>query len=85
MTKISALPPNYARRIIDRFGGPGSLARALGQPRTTVAVWHRTGSIPQKHWQAIIDIAAPLGVLVTPWCFIADLRPAHIEEFKNAA
>lgn len=84
--------PNCARRIIRRFENVGSLsddhnavrklAILLDLPRSTVSGWWIKGTIPQKYWQNIIDAGARVGVLVTPYCFVAHLVPRELE---NAA
>lgn len=68
-----------ARKIIDKFGGPATLARALGHSgRTTVASWASRGSIPAKQQQAVLDAARRLSVDLDPADFFdhADTVPA---------
>lgn len=90
MVKGREFEPNYAIRIIKRFahiegeredhGAMRKLAHLLDLPRTTVTNWWLNGTIPQKHWQNIIDAGARVGVLVTPYCFVADLVPRELDE-----
>ena len=49
---------SYAKDIIDDiFGGIRPAARALDKAASTIQGWYEAGTIPQKHWQDIIDIA----------------------------
>jgi hypothetical protein len=43
--------------IIDALGGPSVVARALGQPVTTVANWAGRNRIPGWHHAAIVRIS----------------------------
>jgi hypothetical protein len=45
-------------RIISDLGGSAMVARELGvADYTTVASWGRRGSIPVRHWPALLDLA----------------------------
>lgn len=49
--------------VIDRLGGPASVARALGFPyASAVTEMKRRGSIPVAHWPALMAEALRLGV-----------------------
>lgn len=57
---------NYAQSIIDDiFGGLRPAARALDKPVSTIQGWTEAGTIPQKHWDNIITIAAEFGHRLT--------------------
>ena len=76
---------NYARSIIDRFArddrhGTTVLGELLGIGRSSVAYWISSGSIPDKWRQPIIDAGARIGVLVTPFCFVAHLRARELSD-----
>ena len=60
-----------AERIIDLFGGPVALGRALGRPYTTVQGWRRGGGfIPAKYHSEIIEAGTRLAIAVTEQHFI---------------
>lgn len=61
---------SVATTIIDRFGSQTALAEALGKPQSTVQYWSRTGSIPVRWQQAIIDAAAARGLDVSASDFV---------------
>lgn len=87
MTEISEPEFNPARSIIDRFArddrsGSAVLATLLSMSRPTVDYWIKAKSIPEKYRQQVIDAGARIGVLVTPFCFVAHLRA---QDFTNAA
>lgn len=56
---------NYARAIINKLGGPCSLARDLGKAYSTVISWQLRGSIPDKHKAAVKRVADAKGVQLT--------------------
>lgn len=48
-----------ASRIIQDIGA-SVIARELGIANSAITGWKKRGKIPQKHWDAIIKIAASL-------------------------
>lgn len=77
---------NTAQRIIAKFGGQTALAELLGRPQSTVSYWSRTGSIPAKWQQSILDAAMTQGVSISPGEFVAvragDVIPVKLPEAK---
>jgi DNA-binding transcriptional regulator YdaS (Cro superfamily) len=53
-----------ASRIITKFGGQSSLARALGMKQSTVSHWAKTGTVPARWHSKIIQAAADQGLSV---------------------
>lgn len=53
-----------AGRVIAKFGGQSSLARALGLKQSTVSHWAKTGTVPAKWHSKIIHAAAEQGLTV---------------------
>ena len=64
------MPVNRARVIIARFGTQTRFAELLGLRQSTVNYWAIRGSIPQKYFQKIMDVAAKRGVNITPTEFL---------------
>ncbi len=62
---------NTAQRIISKFGGQTALAKALDRPQTTVQYWARTGTIPAKWHQTIMDAATKASLSLSASDFIA--------------
>lgn len=52
----------YAERIVKKFGGIRPMAAAMAIAPTTVQGWKDSGSIPDKHKNAVIAKAAELGI-----------------------
>jgi hypothetical protein len=63
---------NSAGRIIAKFGGQ-SLAQLLRRRQSSVQYWAKSGFIPPRWHQKILDLAAARGVSVSPAEF-ADLE-----------
>ncbi|HYK04021.1 MAG TPA: P63C domain-containing protein [Thermoanaerobaculia bacterium] len=66
---------NSAQRIIARFGSQTALAGLIGRPQSTVQYWARTGSIPAKWHQQIIDRATERGLSLSP----SDFAPVQVD------
>ena len=50
---------SYASALIDDvFGGIRPAARALNKAASTIQGWYEAGTIPQKHWEDVINAAA---------------------------
>jgi len=76
---------NPAQRVIAKFGSQTALANLLGRSQSTVQYWSRSGSIPAKWHQQILDIAASNGVVMAPGDFAigrTDMVPAKPPEAK---
>lgn len=43
--------------LIDRLGGSGEVARAIGKPIGTVASWRHRNMLPVEIWPSIIELA----------------------------
>lgn len=55
-------PADY---VIGRFGGIRKAARAIGIQPSTVQGWGKRGTIPQRHWDALIEAAKEIGTEIT--------------------
>jgi hypothetical protein len=62
--------PNAAQRIIAKFGGQSAMAKTLNRPQTTISSWARSGTIPSKWHQQIIEAGTPLSIFVAPSDFL---------------
>lgn len=72
---------NVAERVIAKFGSQSALAELLGTGQSTVQHWARTGRIPLRWHEAILDAAAEKGVDLDPADMVTIvLRPAPSEE-----
>ena len=64
-----------ASRIIAKFGGQSSLARALGIKQSTVSHWAKTGTVPARWHSKIIQAAADQGLTVEAGDLVLDPDP----------
>lgn len=63
--------------IIGRLGGVSATARGIGVTRQTVWKWvHRSGTIPQRHHVALLNLARSKDVPLTA----ADFLPRQMED-----
>ncbi len=76
MAKTTGGAQNPAQRIILKFGGQSGLAKLLGRPQSTVQYWSRTGAIPSKWHQQLLNLATTHGVSISPMDFAA-VAEAH--------
>ena len=71
---------NYAKQIIERFGGQSSLAALLGRRQSTVQHWARTGRIPSQWQKQLMELAYKHGIRLEPKDFVEsdspNIRPA---------
>ncbi|MEP3892335.1 MAG: aspartate carbamoyltransferase catalytic subunit [Hellea sp.] len=68
---------SYSKSIIDDiFGGIRPAARALDKAATTIQGWYDAGTIPQKHWSDVIEIAKDFDHHLTPDDFFPSQAPA---------
>lgn len=58
--------------VVRTIGGLTKTATALGIPVTTVQGWKDRGSVPQKHWPALIDAAKAEGKTLNLTDFLND-------------
>jgi hypothetical protein len=65
-----------AHTILAQLGGYREVATRLGLPATTVHSWRRRGSIPSRHWPALIRMAAERDVVLCAVSFIGN-HPTH--------
>jgi hypothetical protein len=54
-----------AARVITKFGGQSSLARALDMKQSTISHWAKTGTVPAKWHSKIIQAASDRGMSVS--------------------
>ncbi len=66
---------NYAKQIIERFGGQSSLAALLGKRQSTVQHWARTGRIPSQWQKRLLELAFQQGIRLEPKDFVASDTP----------
>jgi len=67
---------SYAKSLIDDiFGGIRPAARALDRPASTIQGWYEAGTIPQKHWNDVIEKAQAEGQILTPDDFFPVITP----------
>ena len=67
----------YSKSIIDDiFGGIRPAARALGRSASTIQGWYEAGTIPQKHWEDVIEHAKTFNHYLTPDDFFPVSAPA---------
>ena len=58
---------SYAKSIIDDiFGGIRPAARALSRSASTIQGWYEAGTIPQKHWEDVIEHAKACLLYTSP-------------------
>lgn len=57
---------NTAKKVVDKFGGQSSLARALGKGQSTVSYWTRAGRIPSKWHSVLLRLASDQGIELSP-------------------
>ena len=50
-----------ARTILEKLGGPPTVAAATGRPRNSVTYWGRRNCIPSRHWPALLKLAVDRG------------------------
>lgn len=62
-----------AERIIARFGGINSLARAIGRQPSTVQFWKERGAIPDRRYREVLAAGAALEPPLRREEFIDDL------------
>lgn len=53
------------RELVGMFGGQSALAALIGKGQSTVAYWVKTGAIPAKWHQVIMDAATSVGVPIS--------------------
>lgn len=61
---------SVAKNVVDKFGGQTALAAAIGKGQSLVSYWVKTGSIPAKWQQSIIDAATSRGIDLSRFDFI---------------
>ena len=67
----------YAKSIIDDiFGGIRPAARALNRSASTIQGWYAAGTIPQKHWEDVIENAKAFDHYLTSDDFFPISPPA---------
>jgi hypothetical protein len=80
-----------ATRIIDLWPGDTraqrrqALARALGhKDEEKVRYWQKSGQIPRREWQGIIDAGVRTDIMILPNDFVRDLRvPAEAAALES--
>lgn len=67
---------SYSKSIIDDiFGGIRPASRALDKAATTIQGWYDAGTIPQKHWNDVIETAKQFDQHLTPDDFFPSQAP----------
>ena len=66
-----------AEYIISKFGGIHPMARAISRRPSTVQGWMERGSIPERNWREILEMAAAANVELKEDDFVAHLRIAN--------
>ena len=66
---------NAAKQIISRFGGQSALAGLLGKRQSTVQHWVRTGRIPSKWHESLLELARQQGIALEPRDFVSPDTP----------
>lgn len=64
-------PETQADRIVRIFGGLAVMSRVTGLNRHTIASWQKSGFVPHKYWQYLLEIAGQNDIRHTPWDYIA--------------
>jgi len=57
---------NAAQRVIAKFGSQTALAEALDRPQSTVSYWAKSGTIPAKWHQPILEAANARALSLSP-------------------
>lgn len=68
---------NPADVVIDKFGGPAVLAKAIGKGQSTVSYWKKSGLIPAKWHTVLLEMAAARDIDLSPADFSQVLAPAE--------
>lgn len=63
-----------AEYIISKFGGIHPMARAINRRASTVQGWMERGSIPERNWREILEMASGAEVELKEEDFVAHLR-----------
>ena len=61
---------NSSHRVIAKFGGQSALARMIGKGPSTVQHWAKTGMIPSKWQNELLDLARAKGIDLSPSDFM---------------
>jgi len=70
---------SYSKSIIDDiFGGIRPAARALERSASTIQGWYEAGTIPQKHWADVIEIAKEFDHYLTSEDFFPAAEPQSV-------
>lgn len=67
--------------VLEKFGEPNALARALNAPPSTVGNWVRKGYIPASRWQSILDAAQSLGIPLDGLVLKTKVVPEHTQSY----
>lgn len=74
-----------AEYIISKFGGIHPMARVINRRASTVQGWMERGSIPERNWREILEMASVANVELKREDFVAHLPAAHTVEAHAAA
>lgn len=72
---------NSARNVIKKFGGQQALATILGKSQSTVAYWAKTGNIPPKLHEAVLNAAAANNIVLDASELVN--APRHLEAVED--
>lgn len=63
---------NAAQRVIEKFGGQSALAKLINRGQSTVQYWAKTGVIPARWHQNLIQLATATSIDLSPSDFMDD-------------
>jgi hypothetical protein len=66
-----------AEYIISKFGGIHPMARVINRRASTVQGWMERGSIPERNWREILELASSAKVELKREDFVAHLPAEH--------
>lgn len=64
-----------AEYIISKFGGIQPMARVIHRRASTVQGWMERGSIPERNWREILEMASAADIELKREDFVAHLPP----------
>jgi len=71
--------------IFDNLGGVTCVARETGLPLGTVSAWKTRGSIPARHWTALVALAKRRGAKAVTHAALAEAHASPAPETQGSA
>lgn len=65
---------NVAKRVIEKFGGQAALAALIGKGQSTVAYWAKSGIIPAKWQNPLLQLARERDIELVAKDFMASIK-----------